>query len=415
MDWKRGLPYAWKNTGNLLTMFPTCRENDGLWEHWIGSQKTLDDLAALLTRGIRWFNSCASTINWETGDKVPRTLFIGWINLLNLFRSLQVGEREMYIWFVVTDFLACRSHALTHLLRRVIPCIYSHFDSKMIWPQLSSCKAALEKKKWWVAFFSCVPFFRSKSVVKNCFTGQSPGTAISIPAAPDAHGNQAKSKPRLLRGGLGDDWREKAGRGPPRNRDWTLAWHEILHQWNGRIQRCMGTVEMQTLIWNALSTLFEFGLILHCYQTRASCIGTLVGAHGLDARNILGTTSLQISAASKIYLHGRWLLGIMICGVQCFLNFLTCVSADVYRKEFHICSPVPETGCPIGHTVPNWAYRADHWPFTYYIQHTTYYLLHTTYYILHITYYILHTTYEMIHPTYYIRHPSALQCFVSCT
>ena len=80
------------------------------------------------------------------------------------------------------------------------------------------------------------------------------------------------------------------------------------------------------------------------------CIGILVGAHGLDARNILGTTSLQISAASKMYLHGRWLLWIMICGVQCFLNFQTSASAGVYRKQFHICFPVPETGCPIGHT-----------------------------------------------------------------
>ena len=28
--------------------------------------------------------------------------------------------------------------------------------------------------------------------------------------------------------------------GPPRNIDWTLPWHEIRHQWNGRIQRFMG-------------------------------------------------------------------------------------------------------------------------------------------------------------------------------
>ena len=43
-------------------------------------------------------------------------------------------------------------------------------------------------------------------MVKDCFTGQSPGKAISIPAAPDVQGNPAKSKPRLLRGGLGHDW-----------------------------------------------------------------------------------------------------------------------------------------------------------------------------------------------------------------
>ena len=28
--------------------------------------------------------------------------------------------------------------------------------------------------------------------------------------------------------------------GPPRNIDWTRPWHEIRHQWNGRIQRFMG-------------------------------------------------------------------------------------------------------------------------------------------------------------------------------
>ena len=49
-------------------------------------------------------------------------------------------------------------------------------------------------------FFFRAPFSRSRSVVKDCFTGQSPGRAISIPAAPDVQGNPAKSKPRLLRG-----------------------------------------------------------------------------------------------------------------------------------------------------------------------------------------------------------------------
>ena len=50
-------------------------------------------------------------------------------------------------------------------------------------------------------------------MVKDCFTGQSPGKTISIPAAPDVQRSQTKSKPELLRGGLGDDWRVEAGRG----------------------------------------------------------------------------------------------------------------------------------------------------------------------------------------------------------
>ena len=63
-------------------------------------------------------------------------------------------------------------------------------------------------------------FCRSKSVVKDCFTGQSPGKAISIPAAPDVQGSPAKSKARLLRGGLGHDWCAGVGLGLRREAGW---------------------------------------------------------------------------------------------------------------------------------------------------------------------------------------------------
>ena len=36
-------------------------------------------------------------------------------------------------------------------------------------------------------FFFPAPFSRRRSLVDDCFTGQSPGNAISIPAAPDVH------------------------------------------------------------------------------------------------------------------------------------------------------------------------------------------------------------------------------------
>ena len=45
-----------------------------------------------------------------------------------------------------------------------------------------------------ISFFRA-PFSRSRSVVKDCFTGQPPGKAISIPAAPDVQRSQTKSKP----------------------------------------------------------------------------------------------------------------------------------------------------------------------------------------------------------------------------
>ena len=69
-------------------------------------------------------------------------------------------------------------------------------------------------------FFFAHLFSRSKSVLKDCFTGQSPGKAISIPAAPDVQRSQTKSKPELLRGGLGDDWRVEAARGLQREAGW---------------------------------------------------------------------------------------------------------------------------------------------------------------------------------------------------
>ena len=36
-------------------------------------------------------------------------------------------------------------------------------------------------------FFPPAPFFRKRSQVDDCFTGQPPGNAISILAAPDVH------------------------------------------------------------------------------------------------------------------------------------------------------------------------------------------------------------------------------------
>ena len=56
-------------------------------------------------------------------------------------------------------------------------------------------------------FFSPAPFSRRRSLVDDCFTGPSPGSAISIPAAPDVHEGLGQIQAsELLRGGLGDGW-----------------------------------------------------------------------------------------------------------------------------------------------------------------------------------------------------------------
>ena len=40
----------------------------------------------------------------------------------------------------------------------------------------------------------------------DCFTGQSPGNAISIPAAPDVHEGLGQIQASAPWGGLGDGW-----------------------------------------------------------------------------------------------------------------------------------------------------------------------------------------------------------------
>ena len=40
---------------------------------------------------------------------------------------------------------------------------------------------------WLIDWFFFLPFSRRRSLVDDCFTGHSPGSAISIPAAPDVH------------------------------------------------------------------------------------------------------------------------------------------------------------------------------------------------------------------------------------
>ena len=66
--------------------------------------------------------------------------------------------------------------------------------------------------------FSAPFFARSMSVVTACYTGQAPGNAISIPAAPDVH-TQLGSKFQLHeRAGtqlVGEEWGMLVGAVPP--------------------------------------------------------------------------------------------------------------------------------------------------------------------------------------------------------
>ena len=54
-----------------------------------------------------------------------------------------------------------------------------------------------------VVFFFSAPFSRRRSLVDDCFTGQPPGNAISIPAAPDVYEGPGQMKASALYGRAG--------------------------------------------------------------------------------------------------------------------------------------------------------------------------------------------------------------------
>ena len=60
-------------------------------------------------------------------------------------------------------------------------------------------------------FFFPRTFFLAQGLVGAVLLGSFQACAIYIPAAPDVQGNRAKSKPLLLRGGLGRGWRLGGG------------------------------------------------------------------------------------------------------------------------------------------------------------------------------------------------------------
>lgn len=92
--------------------------------------------------------------------------------------------------------------------RHKISPVIAHHSQKAGWVHMN---IKLEQGMIFL-FFSSTRFSRRKSVVEDCFSGQSPGNAISTPAASASMKNSAKSKPQLRKGGLGVGWSAGAGR-----------------------------------------------------------------------------------------------------------------------------------------------------------------------------------------------------------
>ena len=89
--------------------------------------------------------------------------------------------------------------------------------------------------------------------------------------------------------------------GPPRNVDWTQPWHEILRQWNGRIQNFMGQLKCKP--WSEMclqhhwNLAHYFALLPDHRWLKRVLHWNPCGRRRLDARKILGTASLEIFAA----------------------------------------------------------------------------------------------------------------------
>ena len=103
------------NVGNLPTMFPTCRESDGLWEHWTGSQTTRNQLATLLTLGTQWFNllggwwqRARDTSHWMNRLAESISFTESWLNVkYELLLLCMRPEKAAIFW-------GWRPHSLTH-------------------------------------------------------------------------------------------------------------------------------------------------------------------------------------------------------------------------------------------------------------------------------------------------------------
>ena len=126
------------NVGNLPTMFPTCQESDGLWEHWTGSQTTRNQLATLLTLGTRWFNllggwrqRARDTSHWMNRFEESISFTESWLNVkYKLLLCLRPEKAIFWGWrpHSLTRFQACliceTEHDTCHMFIYIYICLF---------------------------------------------------------------------------------------------------------------------------------------------------------------------------------------------------------------------------------------------------------------------------------------------------
>ncbi len=168
MDRKHGLPYVWDNTGNLLTMFPTCEENDGLWElNWFPENaRRVGRPAYTWDSRIQQFCMHNQLGNWR--QRAQDTCY--WVNQLDEFTSF---TESWWTWNVFMLCCACRlpfwHAALTHSPpMKKIGWVWSSEQRKKIWwyscPIGSECWCRISNRKFQYLRTILRHFFRSRNV-----------------------------------------------------------------------------------------------------------------------------------------------------------------------------------------------------------------------------------------------------------
>ena len=127
--------------------------------------------------------------------------------------------------------------------------------------------------------------------------------------------------------------------GPPAGMDWTRPWHEILHDWNGRVnefaalhgiklwsERC---VQQHWDLAHYISSLDDQRWVKRLMQWQPNGRRRVVG------QPTYGTLSSQASADGKAFNIGHWNQEIAKAGWQCCLiSFILWTYIYIYRRSF---------------------------------------------------------------------------------
>ena len=141
--------------------------------------------ATYINRGVHILQKVASTTDRNNGQvAVGKVWGALWTAHLCTSRPSKAAQMGRY-GFIKNLVRARARHAPTIQQQSVAAALPT-----LVPPHIDPCgdaAFAAFRSHCFFFFFSPLLFSRRRSLVDDCFTGQSPGSAISIPAAPDVH------------------------------------------------------------------------------------------------------------------------------------------------------------------------------------------------------------------------------------